>query len=248
MSIQRSERSHPRFDFNLQQPQPQYTFNPQALQVSHEVPQQWMQPGPRSVQHNMPSPATSVRSAVTSPLERSFDQSSFHQNNVPSIDSRIDPSLLNDMLAPTRHMPRMSYNAMERSYHEESWNPYHLRTSNVSDEKMQRIHNNANFGLFRTGPESICSAANVSDSGFYSQSVVSHDACRADQSGVPSPLDQQVENLNIHLVSNEAPGAVRIPSDQRSHISDLSRPGEKQGNQLKCQICGEISKCKSDFK
>ena len=208
-----------------------------------------MPSGPRSVQHNMPSPSTSVRSAVTAPAQTFFDRSGFQQSNIASVESRIDPSLpgLDMHLAPSGHVARTNYN-IERSYHEDSWNPLHLRNSSVGDGRMPHHQANASFKPFRTGPGSVGSAAPVSDSGFYSQSAVSNDASRLHQSRVPSCLTQQAPSMNVRSTPSEALDKVRVPSDQRSQISHISSRNGKQGNELECRECHEISKCKSDYK
>ncbi|KAH8732852.1 hypothetical protein GQ44DRAFT_696544 [Phaeosphaeriaceae sp. PMI808] len=250
--MSQSNRSYPPFNLTVQEPaQQQFAFASQDLQLNNHTSQQWPSPGSRSVQNNMPSPSTSVRSVVTAPTPRAYHRGNFHQATISpvSVDSRVDPSLLAlDMLAPPGMSPRNNYNPIDPSYHNDSWNPYHLRNSNTNHDKTSLNHTNPNFKTFRTGPESVSSAAPISDSGFYSQSVMSHDAARPDQPGVPSSFSQRVVNLNIQSLPSEASGMIRVHSDQRSQISRASSRSGREDNQLKCQDCNEISKCNSDYR
>jgi hypothetical protein len=153
-----------------------------------------------------------------------------------------------DMLAPTGHVARNGYNPLDRHYHEESWNPYHLRNSSTSNDQTSFNQNNASFRSVRTGPGSTGSIAPISDSGFYSQSVVSHDTGRVDQSGVPCNLTQQISNMKVRSITSEAPRVIRVHSDQQSQISQISSQSGIEDNQLRCRECKKVSKCRSDYK
>jgi hypothetical protein len=147
-------------------------------QANSNIPQQWMLPEPWSAKPNTPSPKTSVSLVVPAPADRSSDCSNFRVGNVATVDNRKDSSLLGiDMLAPAGHVTRNAYHPLDRHYHEESWNPYHLRNSNIGNDQTSFNQSNASFKSIRTGPGSH-SIAPISDSGFYSQSVVSHETGR----------------------------------------------------------------------
>jgi hypothetical protein len=248
--MSQNNRSFPP-DFNLvvQGPVQQYAYNASTQQTHTNVQQQWMQPRRPSAQLNIPSPTTSVRSSVTIPNQhRPFDSSSFHQNDAVSVHSGPDPEFFGmDMLAPSGHVVRTSYSPIARNYSDESWNPFNLRTSDTSDDHAHFNQTNESLKSFRHGPSSVISAGPRSDSGFYSQSAVSHDAGRMDQSNQCS-LTQQVGNLNVRSSISEAPQMMRMHSDQRSQISHTSTHSGYLDGPLKCTICGEVSKCKSDHK
>jgi hypothetical protein len=238
----------PSFNYTVQGP-PQLRYDGPAQQTSNNIQQQWMQ-RPRSVQNNVPSPVASVRSAVTAPsYRRPFDRSDFQQNNASSGNSRHDTDLLGiEYLAPSGHVGRGSYSPIARTYNDEAWNPFNLRTSNVGNDTSSFNQSNASLKSFRHGPESICSPASRSDSGFYSQSVVSHDASRMEQPTMQWSLPQQVDSFNVRPLTNEAPAMARVPSDRRSQISHTSSHSGYHAESLICSICGERSKCRSDQK
>ena len=152
------------------------------------------------------------------------------------------------MLAPSGHVVRNSYSPIARNYNDESWNPFNLRTSDTSDDQTSFNQGGGSLTSFRQGPGSVGSAAHVSDSGFYSQSVVSHDAGRMDQTGMNCSLTQQVGNLNVRATTSEAAPMRRTHSDQRSQISHTSSRSGNPDQPLKCLICGDVSKCNSDHK
>jgi hypothetical protein len=236
----------PPFNFNVQQ----YMFDSGAPRPNNNGPQQWLLAGqrsrPRSVQHNLPSPSTSVRSTVTAPA-RSYDRSSFVQPNLASVNERIDPNLLGleYSLPSPGQAARNNYNPIDRNYHEGPWDPYHLRNS---DDESSVNQPSTNFKNYRHGPGSIGSAAPISDSGFWTQSVVSHEPGRLEQSYMSSSLSQQVDKLKVRSLTSEAPRMTRVPSDQRSQLSLVSSRSGYRDKPLKCQICGDESKCKSDYK
>jgi hypothetical protein len=246
---QSNRRIPPRFKVIVQEPLQPFAFDPHLQQVNNNVAQQWMQSRPRSVQHNMPSPSNSVRSAVTAPVQRPFDRSNFHPGNIATVDNRNDSSLLGiDMLAPTGHVTRNAYHPLDRHYHEESWNPYHLRNSSTGNDQTSFNQSNASFKSIRTGPGSTGSIAPISDSGFYSQSVVSHETGRVDQPAVPCNLTQQINNMKVRSTTSEAPRVIRVHSDQRSQISQASSQSGIEDNHLKCRECNKVLKCRSDYK
>jgi hypothetical protein len=240
----------PNFNLVVQEPPQQFRYDATAQQTSNNIQQQWMQPRPRSVQLNVPSPAASVRSTATAPTyQSSLNRSDFQQSNVSPVNHRPDTDLLGmDLLAPSGHVGRGSYSPITRDYNEESWNPFNLRTSGGSDDTSPFNQSNLSLRSYRHGPGSIGSAAPRSDSGFYSQSVVSHDASRMEQSGMQWNLSQHVENPNVRSTTSEAPQMVRVTSDHRSQVSHTSSHSGYQNESLKCLTCGEISKCKSDQK
>ncbi|KAF1911561.1 hypothetical protein BDU57DRAFT_506857 [Ampelomyces quisqualis] len=238
-------------DFNLvvQGPQ-QYAYNDLPQQKNNTVQQPWMQPRSRSVQLNFPSPVASVSSTVAVPIQRrSFDRSGFFQSNTASVQDGSDSDLLGmHMLAPSGHVTRHSYSTIARNYNDESWNAFNLRTSGACDDQISFIQGGGNLTSFRQESGSVGSAAHVSDSGFYSQSVVSHDAGRLDQTAMNCSLSQQVENLNVRATTSETATMRRTHSDQRSQISHVSSRSEKQVQSLRCATCGDVPKCNSDYK
>jgi hypothetical protein len=238
-------------DFNLivQGPGQRFPYDNSAQQTRNNVPQQWTQPRPQSAQLNIPSPTASVRSSVTIPSQhRSFDSASFHHNDVATVHSRPNPELFGmNMLAPSGHVVRASYSPVTRNYSDESWNPFNLRTLGTSDDHTPFNQNNESLKPFRHGPSSIISAEPRSDSGFCEQSIGSHDAGPMDP-GNHCGIVQQVDNLNVHSITSEAPQMIRMHSDQRSQISHNSTHSGYLDRPLKCPICGEVSKCKSDYK
>lgn len=248
--MSQSNRTFP-LDFNLvvQGPQ-QYTNNTLAQQRSYNAQQQWMQPRSRSVQLNVPSPVASVRSTATVPVQqRSFDGSGYFQSHTASLHDGPNTDLLGmDMLAPSGHVTRNSFSPITGNYNDVPWNAFNLRTSDTSDDQTSFIQGNGNLSSFRQGPGSVGSAAHVSDSGFFSQSAVSYDAGRIDQSGRVGSLSQQVSNLNVRATTSESATMRRTHSDQRSQISHTSSRSGRRDPSLRCAICGDISKCNSDFK
>ncbi|KAH7076763.1 hypothetical protein BKA63DRAFT_289270 [Paraphoma chrysanthemicola] len=241
-----ANRGIPRFNINVQQ----YPFDAGLSQPSINDPQQWVPPvqrsGPRSVQHNLPSPSVSTRSAATAPA-RWHNHSSLLQPNIASASGRSDPNLLGleYSLPSPSHAGSSNYDPLGRSCHEAPWDPYHLRTSD--DESSVNQHN-ASFKNYRNGPGSIGSIVPPSDSGFWTQSVVSHEPSRLDQSYVSSNLTQHVDKLKVRSVASEVPPMARVSPDQRSQISQLSSRSGNPGQSLKCNMCDEESRCKSDYK
>ncbi|KAH7086951.1 hypothetical protein FB567DRAFT_526611 [Paraphoma chrysanthemicola] len=239
-------RGGPRFEFNVQH----FPFDAGLSRPSINGSQQWVPPvqrsGPRSVQHNLPSPSVSTRSAATAPA-RWPDHSNLLQPNLATASGKSDPNFLGleYSLSSPSHAGNSNYDALGRSCHEAPWDPYHLRTSD--DESSMNQHN-ASFKNYRNGPGSISSAVAPSDSGFWTQSVVSHDPSRLDQSYVSSNLTQHVDKLKVRSVASEVPRMARVSPDQRSQISQLSSRSGNQGQSLKCDACGEESRCKSDYK
>jgi hypothetical protein len=239
---------HPSFNYTVHEP-PQLRYDGPAPQTSNNIQQQWRQ-RPRSVQNNVPSPVTSVGSAVTAPsYQQPFDRSDFLPNNILPVNNRHDIDLLGmDFLAPSGHVVRGSYTPIARNYNDESWNPLNLRTSGVGNDTSPLSQSSASLKSYRHGPESICSPAPRSDSGFYSQSVVSHDASRMEQPTMQWNLPQQINNLNVRSTTSEAPALARVPSDRRSQFSHASSHSGYQAESLTCPLCGEKSKCRSDHK
>lgn len=239
----------PDFSLIVQGPQ-QYAYNDLAQQRSNNIQQSWMQPRSRSVQLNVPSPVASVRSTATVPVQqRSFDRSGFFQSNAASVHHGPESDLLGmGMLAPSGHVVRNSYSPIARNYNDESWNPFNLRTSDTSDDQTSFIQGSGNLTSFRQGPGSVGSAAHISDSGFYSQSAVSHEAGRMDRTGVNHSLSQQVGNLKVRASTSETATMRRTHSDQRSQISHASSRSGKPDQSLTCTACGDVSKCNSDYK
>jgi hypothetical protein len=241
----------PSFNLTVQEAPPQFRYDAAAQQTGNTIQQQqWLQQRARSVQLNVPSPVPSVRSAVTSPsYQRSFDRSPFQEQNVSSVNNKHDTDLLGmNLLGPSGHVERDSYSPMTRNYNEEAWNTFNLRTSGASDNSSPFNQSSASLKPFRHGPGSICSPAPRSDSGFYSQSIVSHDANRMEQPGMQWNPSPQLNNLNVLSIASDAPPMARVASEQRSQYSRASSHSGYQGESLTCPKCGEKSKCKSDHK
>jgi hypothetical protein len=245
-----SNNFHPNFSLVVQEPTQQFRCDATAQQTNNNIPQQWRQSKPRSVQLNVPSPTASVRSTVTAPVyHRSFDHSELQQSNVAAVNNRPNNDLLGmELLTPSGHAGRSSYSLLTTNYNEESWNPFNLRTSGLGDDTGPFSQSNVSLKSFRHGPESVASAAPISDSGFYSQSVISHDVSHMDQPRMQWNLAQQVDPVNVRSITSEAPRMVHVHSDYRSQISRTSSRSGYEGDSLTCSICGDISKCNSDFK
>jgi hypothetical protein len=240
----------PNFSLVVQEPTQQFRCDATAQQTSNDIPQRWRQSRPRSVQLNVPSPTASVRSAVTAPVyQRSFDRSELQQSNVAPLNNRPNPDLLGmELLTPSGHAGRSGYSLLTTNYNEESWNPFNLRTSGVGDNTSPLNQSNLSLKSFRHGPESLASVAPISDSGFYSQSVISHDASHMDQPRLQWNLAQQVDPRNVRSITSEAPRMVHTHSDHRSQFSRTSSHSGYEGDPLTCSTCGEVSKCNSDYK
>jgi hypothetical protein len=236
-------QGYPQFNFSLHGPAEQYNSVSRAEHQSRNGSQQWAPP--RSVQHhNLPSPAASVRSAATSPVRNVRNHTSYH---LPRIEDNIDPSLpaMGGHLAPPGHVSQANYN-IERSSHDEPWTPLHLITSATGDGRNSRHQASTTYKHFRRGPSSAGSvAAPVSDSGYNSQSVISTDASRLNQSYAIQGSGQRV---NIDGSMTAPPGMVRVLSDQRSQHSRFSSRSGQQINELACPQCPMVMKCRSDYK
>lgn len=242
----------PDFNIIVQAPGEQFAYNPVVQQPTNNISQQWMQQRSRSVQHNMPSPVNSVVSAVTTyPLQRrSFDVASFHQNTATSANVRNQHDLLGldtSMLAPSAPVARNrnSYSPVSRGYDEESWGPFNLRTSDTASDFPQ---NHGNMRSFRNGSGSVGNAAPPSDSGFYSQSVRSHDANGIDRSPIQCSPTQQLGDIAAYPTPTGTQPMLRVPLDLQSHVSHTSSHSGDLENPLKCRECGFVSKCRSDDK
>jgi hypothetical protein len=242
-----SNGSIPHFHYNVQEVPNQYNFDSQLPQLSNNSAQPWFSSNSRSVQHNVRSPSTSVMSTATAPVQH---RSRFCHNDVSQLDDPIDPNLPNmsGLLTPTSHALRNNYSPIARSFQDDSWNPLHLRNAGLVDACAPSHHANASFGAYRNGPGSVGSAAPVSDSGYQTQSVISNDQTRNDKPGLPLGVTFHGGNLPGQLTANDAPGTVQVLSDQRSQLSSQSGHSRIRSKQFKCPQCGDISKCKSDFK
>lgn len=248
--MSQANRSYPpNFNLIVQEPGDQFAYNAIVQQPANNNPQQWMQQRSRSVQHNMPSPVNSVVSEMTFPSRRSFDVSSFQQHAAASSNDRSQHDLLGldtNMLAPSVPGARNRYSPVTRDFSEESWNPLNLRTSDGGSDFHQ---NNGNMRPYRQGPGSVGNAAPRSDSGFYSQSVMSHDATYMDRSPVQcTPVQQIGDPAATYPTPNASQQMLRVPSDQQSHGSHTSSHSGNSDNPLKCRECGFVSKCRSDEK
>ncbi|KAH7379219.1 hypothetical protein DE146DRAFT_626272 [Phaeosphaeria sp. MPI-PUGE-AT-0046c] len=238
----------PNFNLIVQEHGDQFAYDGLIQQPANNISQQWMQQRSRSVQLNMPSPVNSVVSPMAFPSQqrRSFDGSSFHQNPRVSSNDRSHPDLLGlDMLAPSVSVAQNTYSPVSRDYNEESWNPLNLRTS---DTGSAFHHDSGSMRSFRHGPGSVGNAAPRSDSGFYSHSVMSHDATCVDRSPIKCSSAQQLGDIASYHTPTGTQQMLRVPSDQQSHVSHTSSHSGSTDNPLKCRVCGQVSKCKSDDK
>jgi hypothetical protein len=235
-------------DFVVQEP-PEQFYGAPVIHPRSDASQSWMQPRPRSAQPNVRSPVPSIRSTGTAPgQQRSFDTSGFPQGNAVLLDNRPHHDLLGmDMLAPPGH-DLQTFSPVPQNFNEESWNIFNLRTKGAYNDRTSYNHNGT-LRPFVHGPGSVGSAAPRSDSGYNSQSVVSHDAGRMDHSGSHFNLTQQIGDSHIHARTSEAEvPMIRVPSVQRSQVSRISSRSGDRGNPLECQVCGNTSKCNSDLK
>ncbi|KAF1842674.1 uncharacterized protein K460DRAFT_407069 [Cucurbitaria berberidis CBS 394.84] len=240
----------PPFSFVVEEP---YSFDGQVPQLSINTTQPWMSSsGPRSVQHQMPSPSASIRTVVTAPDPRSFNQSSFHQANRSPIGHNIDPNLPDNLslLAPSGHVSRPSYSLIARHFQDQPWSAGNLRSSDTSGGRSPLNQPAVQYGSYRGVPSpgsDIDSNVLPSDSGYHSQppqSVFSNEPGQRSQD-VPSSIPFPDCNLNIESTPSEAPAMRRMTSDQISQISGRS---EKSGKSLLCYECDVVSKCNSDLK
>jgi hypothetical protein len=243
-------RSFPPFSYNIQEAPNQQKFGHQESHQGDYNLQQWFPPRPRSVQCKLPSPSTTVRSTATGPAQRPFDRSAFHQAHVLPLEDPIDPGLhdMSSLLTPNAYVSRSSYNPIARSFDDESWNPYHLRNGSTGDVRTPTSPANASFKAYRSGPRSAGSAAPRSDSGYHTQSVMSSDLSRIEQSYLPSSLRLHIGNVNVQSTSSEAPRMMRVHSGQRPQINSRNGQTGTQDNDLRCAECNEVSKCRSDYK
>lgn len=243
-------RSHQNFSFVVQEPSDQYSYGDPALRNANDVAQQWMQ-RPQSTQPRMRSPATSVRSTARAPVQqRPFDNPYFPtQGNATSSNNGPDHALLDiDMLAPPGHA-NQSFSPIHRHMsNDESWNSLNLRNEGVYSNRSSFGHGDGSLRPYGQGPGSVGSAAPRSDSGYNSQSVLSHDAGRMESQRPLFGLIQQIDDLSTHSTPAEATPMTRVASDQRSQVSRLSNRSSHRGNHLKCDTCGWVSKCNSDLK
>ncbi|CAO2656646.1 Nn.00g054490.m01.CDS01 [Neocucurbitaria sp. VM-36] len=238
----------PPFNFVVEEP---YSFDGQVPQLTIDTTQQWLSSGPRSVQHQMPSPSTSVRTVMTAPDLGSYNRPSFHANRSP-IENNIDPNLPDNLslLAPPAPISRSSYNPIARHLQDQPWSAGNLRSTGTSGGRSPLSQPNVQYGSYRgaLGPGSdIDSHVLPSDSGYHSQppqSVFSNDQGQISHDA-PSHISYQVRDINVESTPSEALPIARLHSDQISQIS--SRSG-KSGKAIQCPECDETSKCRSDFK
>jgi hypothetical protein len=234
--MSRPSGSIPQFHYNVQ------TYNGPTTQERNNNLQPWPQSRPRSVQ-NVRRPASSLRNH-----QAPFDSSNFHQSIVPPLNDGTHPDLLGiGMPAPPRDLTR-SFSPVPRSSNEEYWNPLNLRASGVYNDQTTLDQRHGSLKPFVRGPGSVGSGAPRSDSGYNSQSVISHDDGRKDQLSMQCYFTQQPGNPMVRSTTSGSTPMIRLPSDQRSHISQVSSRSENNGDPLKCPICGVTSKCNSDAK
>lgn len=224
----------------------QYRYDSRAPCLNNDGSPPWMGSQTRSLQLRMPSPAASVRSAVTAPAQPFLDRPNAHHPNKTPMEHGTNSSLtgLDVHLAPSGHAARAHFN-IERSFQDDSWSALHLRNSNAGDGRISIHDASMGFKSFHAGPGSVGSAAPVSDSGFFSQSAFSTDAGRINRPRLPSSLARSRSSMNVMSTQGDGSGLIHMHSDQKSQISSRN---EKRASELQCQDCQEILKCKSDFK
>lgn len=240
--------TNPPFHYNVQEVPNHFSYESHVPQLDRHSAQPWFT-GSRSVQHNVRSPSTSVMSTATAPVPRRLR---FYQDDMPQLNDPIDPNLqdlqLAGMLAPISHVPRNNYSSIAHNFQDDPWNPLHMRNSSTVDACISPNHANATFRSYRNGPGSIGSAAPVSDSGYHTQSVVSNDQTRGDKPGFSLGVGIHTGNLPSQIAASEVPATIQVLSDQRSHLSSQSGRNRTRSKEIKCQECGDILKCMSDFK
>jgi hypothetical protein len=241
---------YPPFNINIHAPTQQHAYNPYVQQTNNNFQQRCRPSRPRSVQLNMSSPSTSVRSARTAPVQRPNDRSGFYPGNrVPTGNRNSTRLPAVDTIALPTHSSRSTWDTLDRNdYQKDSWNPFNLRSSNTSEDRASLNQSNGGLKDYPTGPGSLSSVALPSDSGFYSMSVMSHDASPMDHTGVPHNITQQIGNMNVQFATSEASRLRRPHSDQRSQSSQISSRSGIDTELLKCRECNKVSKCKSDYK
>lgn len=200
----------------------------------------------QSVQHNMPSPTTSMRTVMTAPLRGPPRRSQFLQADSSPLDHSVDPFLSHSMLAPPNPYSQSSYDPIARQLQEQPWSAHNPRSSVSSGSRSPLLRSPGQF-IF---PHGSVSEVDVSDSGYISQpppSLLSNEPNCYNQDLSPTITDQ-VNNMNVASTSRSATEMRRISSDSRSQISSRSARSGRSGKHLQCQECGEVSKCNSDHK
>ena len=210
-----------------------------------------MPSGSHSVQHQVHSPSTSVRTVMTAPDPSSFRRPSVHQTSRSPVDNNIDPNLPNlSLLAPPGHITPSSYNPIARHFQDPPWSAGNLRSSSAASSRNPFSHSNVQYGIYQGGPGSdLESNVLASDSGYHSQppqSVFSNEPSRSSQE-LSSSITLKVGNLNVESNPSGDLGMLRMASDQVSQVSSRSGKSGKSGKSFQCPECGDISKCKSDL-
>lgn len=235
---------HPAFEFVVDEPPG--LQHPLATQLLQQDLQQWTFPRPRSVQNNVPSPTASVRSTRTASSQKRFERANFPQIDLSqSGGDLIDANTFE--LSPyvtSVHVPQDHYSNNAQGYHADAWNPYNMRSGDSSHNPSRLTPMNMRVKDCRSGPGSVGSYAPRSDSGYQTQSVLSNEPGLPAQD-LPHGVTSQISQLQVGLRGRDEPDVAHMLSDQRSQVS--SRNGNKIKSLL-CEKCGEISKCKSDFK
>jgi len=238
----------PQFNYNVHGPTEQYNSVSRSSYQGSNGSQQWSSMAPRSVQHsNIPSPSASVRSTATTPVSIVRSRPDHRLPGIGRVDDNIDPSLfaVGGYLAPIGHVSQVNYN-IERSLRDGPWNPLSIASPTTGDGHTPLHQASANHRHYRQGPGSTGSvAAPVSDSGYNSQSVVSNDASRMNQSYINRSVGP---HGTFEAPAAAAPAMARMLSDQRSQDGHLSSRSRQQTSELACSRCSAVMKCRSDLK
>lgn len=211
------------------------------------IDQSWNLPGPRSVQHQMPSPSSSVRTVMTMPMTRSYSSTDYHSNHRASTGNNIDPIFdeLSQYMPQNAGLSHANYSHVDRHLEDQPWSTDNMRTSSATN---LRVSSHLKVPSALTSPGSDADSILPPDSGYIShrpRSVASNDAGRIVSRNVASDITLQVQHLNVESIAGDGTPMVRRQSDM---ISQMSGRSGRSSKSIMCDVCNEVSKCQSDFK
>jgi hypothetical protein len=253
--------SHPsgryQLPFNFTVDHDQFPYNDQVQQLNVDTTQQtqqWPSQRPRSVQdlrNQAPSPTNSARSTRTTPNSRSSDRRLYHQAPHSTVNHGVGRNVASDSSFLSPDYRAYGYDPIARQMQEPSWSVYNPRSSNTSGARTPSRQSDMNYRGFPGPGSDVGSHLLPSDEGYFSQrtdqSVLSNEPSNVNQE-LPANIPTPLSNINVGSVTGEAPARSRLPSDQRSHVSQVSSRSGKSSRPTACTECGEISKCNSEHK
>lgn len=164
---------------------------------------------------------------------------------------RIDPSLQDLLLdASVAYPSSIPNNAdpLARMNNDPPWSVLSTRTPIAQNHRSGFNQPNGPLRAYRDGPKSDIDSnfQRTVDEGYYTAtnpSVLSREPSRTGQE-VPEEI-RPVANLDVSAESSEAANTTKVQSDQRSVASFRSG---KSAKCITCTLCGETSKCSSEYK